>query len=312
MEQRDSQARDDAGEHEKYRQSDQCHMPHILQCAAGIIVARLYVAPAGRHNALFPAPGVLRVLRVSLGNRTLQARWGMVALAMGGALLFAQLGRWQWHRAAEKRAYAAAFAAGSVRVVPLGTQSTSALPRYARVSVNGAYDAEHQFLLDNIIHGGQAGYEVLTPFRLLDGRVLLVNRGWLPLPQGRRDQLPDLAMKSRESDESPPPDTLSGRLDALPVAALASGTVAPGSDATWPKRTSFPAMAQLSASLHQAVEAQQLLLAADQPQGYARDWQPASAGYGPERHLSYAIQWWSLGALSLFLFLFLNVKRQKP
>ena len=252
------------------------------------------------------------MLRVNLGNRSLQAPWGMVALAVGGALLFAQLGRWQWHRAAEKRAYAAAFAAGSLHSAPLGTQSTSALPRYARVSVSGAYEAEHQFLLDNIIHHGQAGYEVLTPFRLLDGRVLLVNRGWVPLPHGRRDQLPDLALRVREADESPPPHALSGRLDALPVAALASGRVAPGSDDTWPKRTSFPTMAQLSASLHCAVEVQQLLLAADQPQGYARDWQPASAGFGPERHLSYAIQWWGLGALSLFLFFFLNIKRQTP
>lgn len=236
----------------------------------------------------------------------------MVVLAVGGALLFTELGRWQWHRAAEKRAYAAAFVAGSERVVPLGRQSTSALPRYAQVSVSGVYDTAHQFLLDNIIHDGQAGYEVLTPFQLSDGRVLLVNRGWLPLPQGRRDQLPDLAMKWRGPDESAPPDTLSGRLDALPVAALASGTVAPGNDASWPKRTSFPTTAQLSASLQHPVEAQQLLLAADQPQGYVREWQPASAGFEPERHLAYAIQWWGLGALSLFLFFLLNVKRHKP
>ncbi|MGB8692438.1 MAG: SURF1 family protein [Steroidobacteraceae bacterium] len=249
---------------------------------------------------------------MNLGNRTLRAPWGMVALAVGGALLFAELGRWQWHRAAEKSAYAAAFAAGSLRVVPLDGQSTSALPRYAQVSVSGVYDAGHQFLLDNIIHDGQAGYEVLTPFRLSDGRLLLVNRGWLPLPQGRRDELPDLTMKSRESEESAPPDTLNGRLDALPVAALASGTVAPGSDANWPKRTSFPTMAQLGASLQHPLEAQQLLLAADQPQGYARHWQPASAGFGPERHLAYAIQWWGLGALSLFLFFLLNVKRHTP
>ncbi len=48
----------------------------------------------------------------------------------------------------------------------------------------------HQFLLDNMTHAGRAGYEVLTPLLLDDGRVLLVNRGWLPLPDGRRDELP--------------------------------------------------------------------------------------------------------------------------
>ena len=259
---------------------------------------------------VFSVAGVLRVLRVSLGAWTLRASWGMAALALAGALLFAQAGRWQWHRAAEKRSYAAAFAAGTQHSEPLGARPANALPRYARVSALGSYDFAHQFLLDNIINGGKAGYEVLTPFRLEDGRTLLVNRGWVPLPQGRRDTLPDLA-PAAAIGSAPMAETaeVNGRLDALPVAGLASGTVAPSGDGGWPKRTSFPTTAQLGTALGQPVEARQLLLAADQPQGYLRNWQPASAGFGPERHVSYAIQWWGLGTLSLFLFFFLNVKR---
>jgi surfeit locus 1 family protein len=249
------------------------------------------------------------VLRVSLGAWTLRASWGMAVLALTGALLFAQAGRWQWHRAAEKRNFAAAFAAGTRHTAPLGAHPTSALPRYARVSARGSYDFSHQFLLDNIINAGKAGYEVLTPFRLEGGRTLLVNRGWVPLPQGRRDALPDVA-PAAGSVAAADGAEINGRLDALPVAGLASGSVPPSGDGNWPKRTSFPALAQLGAALGKAVEAQQLLLAADQPQGYLRNWQPASAGFGPERHMSYAIQWWGLGALSLFLFFFLNVKRQ--
>jgi surfeit locus 1 family protein len=246
------------------------------------------------------------LLHVTLGNRTLRASWGMTLLALAGAALFLQLGRWQWHRAAEKRALATAFASGSLHSEPLGARSTSAMPRYARVSVRGTYDSAHQFLLDNIIHDGQAGYEALTPLKLADGRILLVNRGWLPLPQGRRDTLPDLTLAAGETIE------VSGRLDALPVAALASGTVPPTSEGSWPKRSSFPSSAQLGAALQASVEAQQLLLDADQPAGYLRDWQPASAGFGPERHQAYAIQWWGLGALCLFLYFFLNVKRKAP
>ena len=244
------------------------------------------------------------MLRLTLGNRTLHASWGMALLALAGALLFAQLGRWQWHRAAEKRALAAAFASGSLESTPLGSRSASSLPRYARVSVRGSYDGAHQFLLDNITHRGQAGYQALTPLKLEDGRILLVNRGWLPLPQGRRDTLPDLTLAAGNSVD------VSGRLDALPVAGLAAGNVPPESDERWPKRCSFPTSAQLGVALQTSVEAQQLLLAADQPQGYLRDWQSASAGFGPERHLAYAIQWWSLTGLSLFLFFFLNVKRK--
>jgi surfeit locus 1 family protein len=208
------------------------------------------------------------------------------------------------------RAIAAAFTAGNGPAAPLGAASTAALPRYARVTVPGVYDAGHQFLLDNMIHHGTAGYEVLTPLRLADGRLLLVNRGWLPLPQGRRDRMPDVALARAPAADAAV--TVEGRLDTLPVAGLASGVVPPGADAHWPKRTSFPTSRQLGAALNSRIEPQQLLLAADQPQGYARDWQPASAGFGPERHLSYAIQWWGLGALSLFLFFFLNTKRRTP
>ena len=60
----------------------------------------------------------------------------------------------------------------------------------------------------------------------------------------------------------------------------------------------------------QKVEPRQLLLDASEPQGFARDWRSASAGFGPERHLSYAVQWWGLGALTLFLYLFMNLERR--
>jgi surfeit locus 1 family protein len=243
------------------------------------------------------------VLRVEFGDCRLVASWWMTILTLIGVLLFAQLGRWQWHRAAEKRAMAAAFVAGAADFSSdLGTRSTAQLPRYTQVRVHGRYETAHQFLLDNMSHAGQAGYQVLTPFRVDDGRLLLVNRGWVPLPGGRRDVLPDIAMSVLGEVN------IGGRVDELPVAGLAFGRAPPGADASWPKRTSFPTMTQLSAALAQTVEPRQLLLAAGEPQGYLRDWQDASAGFPPERHVSYAVQWWGLGALSLFLYLFMNLE----
>jgi len=250
------------------------------------------------------------VLRIRLWSLTLRASWWMAALTLFGVVLFAQLGRWQWHRAELKRANAAAFVAGTAEVTPLGSRATTALARYAQVRVSGRYNGEHQFLLDNITHGGAPGYAVLTPLRLADGRTLLVDRGWVPLPQGRRDRLPDVALKLGAAAVE-----ITGRLDALPVAGLASGTVPPDTGPNWPKRTSFPTYQQLGLALGSAkalgLEQRQLLLSADAPDGYVRDWQPVSSGFGPERHISYAVQWWGLGALSLFLFLFLNVERRR-
>src|SRR5258708_4923618 len=122
-----------------------------------------------------------RVLRLEFGSRRLVASGWMTVLALAGVLLFVQLGRWQWHRAAEKTALAAAFAAGtSAPALALGTRSTASLPRFAQVIVTGRYDPAHQFLLDNMSEGGQVGYQVLTPLRLEGGRWLLVNRGRVP------------------------------------------------------------------------------------------------------------------------------------
>lgn len=259
------------------------------------------------------------MLQVELGNHRLRAGAWMSVLACTGIAAFALLGRWQWHRAAEKRALEAAFAAGALQPpAELGARSTAALPRYAAVRVHGDYDWRRQFLLDNMGHGGASGYEVLTPLLIEDGRVLLVNRGWLPLPQGRRDRLPDIAPRPEPATppgagpQRPGSIGISGRIDLLPAAAIAMGHAAPDAGPAWPKRTSFPSAAELAAALGRPVEPRQLLLAADEPQGYLRDWQPAGNGFAPARHLAYALQWWAFAALTLFLYLFLNIERRQP
>ncbi len=243
------------------------------------------------------------MLRVEFGDCRLVASWWMTLLTVVGVLLFAQLGRWQWHRAEEKRELAAAFAAGGADFSTyLGRRSTAELPRYTELRVRGRYEADHQFLLDNMTHAGKVGYQVLTPFRLDDGRLLLVNRGWVPLPNERREVLPDVSVSDTGMTN------IGGRTDTLPVAGLASGRAPPGNGPAWPKRTSFPSMAQLGRALGQDLEARQLLLGPGESQGYLRDWQDASLGLPPERHVSYAVQWWGLGALILFLYLFMNME----
>jgi surfeit locus 1 family protein len=253
--------------------------------------------PAANFRLECPA-----LLKVEFGDCRLVASWWMTALTLIGVVLFALLGRWQWHRAEEKRAVNAQFAAGAADFSSeLGHRPTAELPNYTQVRVHGRYEAAHQFLLDNMTQAGRAGYQVLTPFRLDDGRLLLVNRGWVPLPGERRDVLPGLDVTDTSEVN------IGGRIDTLPVAGLALGQAAPSSDPIWPKRTSYPSMTQLSAALGQSLESRQLLLAPGEPQGYLRDWQ-AATGFPPERHVSYAVQWWGLGALSLFLYLFMNME----
>jgi surfeit locus 1 family protein len=227
-------------------------------------------------------------------------------------VVFVLLGRWQWGRAEAKEALARDFAAGAAAGMaapqPLAERGTAALPRYAQVAVQGEWDAARQFLLDNRTRDGRAGYEVLTPLRLADGRWLLVNRGWLPFG-GRRDELPEVASGLPGGTV-----TLRGRLDELPTAGLASGRAAPPLEGPWPRVTSFPQPAELAAALAvgegtgraAALEPRVLLLDAAEPAGYRRDWRPFAKG--PEQNVSYAVQWWSFGVLLLVLFVKMNLK----
>jgi surfeit locus 1 family protein len=232
------------------------------------------------------------------------ASFGMTALTLLAVIAFVDLGRWQWHRAQQKSALASAFRNGEAALATLAGRSTAALPRYAQVRARGRYDGQQQFLLDNMPHDGQAGYEVLTPLLLDDGRTLMVNRGWLPLTASRRE-LPAIAVDSSTTV------TPAGKLDALPVAGIALGHVPPLPGPQWPKLTSFPAMADLSAALGRPLEAQQLLLNSGEPFGYLRDWRP-NTSFGPERHIAYAFQWWAFGVLALGLYAALNWRKAAP
>jgi surfeit locus 1 family protein len=225
----------------------------------------------------------------------------MTLATLAAVVLFVRLGLWQWHRAQEKLLLQQQFAAGGQAVIALSSGSTDSLPRYAQVRVNGSYDAAHQFLLDNMSHDGRAGYEILTPLRLSDGHTLMVNRGWVPMT-GPRTSLPDVRFDANLLL------TVAGRLDNLPVVGISLGHVPPTSGSSWPKLTSFPTMADLSAALGVPLEARQLLLNPGDPFGFVRVWQ-FNSGFGPERHLSYAVQWWAFATLALVLYGYLNWHR---
>jgi surfeit locus 1 family protein len=233
----------------------------------------------------------------------------MTVLTLVLLALFVSLGRWQWERADFKSAQQLEFAAGVRRQQALGNRSTQDFARYARLSVSGEWDVARQFLLDNRTRDGRAGYEVLTPLRLEDGRWLLVNRGWVPF-RGYRDALPDVAAALTGADGRV---DIRGVLDELPTAGLAAGRAPPAVQGGWPRVTAFPRAAELRAALARPgepapqLEARVLLLDEAEPNGYIRGWKPFARG--PEQNWSYAIQWWGFAVLLLVLYVALNLKK---
>ena len=241
-------------------------------------------------------------MALRLGDRTFAPRgW---ALLLAGALVAGCVtaGYWQIGRGREKQALVEAFALGGSTVVVPGPGPLDGQPRYQRVELSGRLDPSRQILLDNMPSGtGRPGFRVLTPLRRDAGsRLLLVDRGWVPLGP-TREALPDVAV----SDE---PRVVRGRLDRLPEPALRAGPAATPGATAWPRVLNFPTHADVEQALGESVEPRILLLDPDLRDGYERQWRPALR-FGPERHLGYAIQWFALALALVVAFVALSLRR---
>jgi len=230
--------------------------------------------------------------------------WAVLLTAVALAA-FVSLGTWQLGRAREKRGLIAEFAAGGRDTVEASGLDLGGLPRYQRVRLRGAYDPSRQVLLDNMPSAaGRPGYRVLTPLRRADGRGwVMVDRGWVPLGASR-EALPDVEVDAGERE-------LSGVLDVLPEPGLRLGPAAAPGATGWPRLLLFPTEADLESALGLELETRIVLLDADLPDGYERSWRPAT-GFGPERHLGYALQWFAFAAVTVVIFIALNLRRPEP
>ena len=106
--------------------------------------------------------------------------WKVTLLCLLTFPVLMALGFWQLDRAEQKRAREAALDA--VRTQPPATlpgTDLAAIEEQRRLLLQGHYLTGRNWLLDNRQRDGQVGYEVITPFELSDGRILLVNRGWV-------------------------------------------------------------------------------------------------------------------------------------
>ncbi len=226
----------------------------------------------------------------------------IVAYAFFMVLLLA-LGNWQLGRAEGKRRYLSMQAQALVAetIILNGIiQENTATPRYKKAQAIGHYDAQHQFLIDNQVNGGKAGYFVLTPF-LLKGqaKAVLVNRGWIPLT-GDRAMLPTVAASGEET-------TLSGRVNAFPsVGVKLTGADIPTEG--WPSVVQVVDPQILAKKLGYPLLNFQLELDKNLPGGFKRDWL-TMAIMQPEQHIAYAIQWFALAFTLTVLFIWYGFKK---
>lgn len=198
------------------------------------------------------------------------------ALAAAGCAAGIALGNWQAGRAAEKRAAASAE---------------------QRLALRGEFLERYTVLIDNKVFRGRVGYHVVQPLKLADGRHVLVNRGWVAAP-AHRQQLPQL--------RTPPGvHEIEGRvLGHFPRAYDPSGARPEGRVWQNVEVTTFAAWSGLR------LEPYVLEQHSPFPDGLARNWPAPDTG--AEKHDSYALQWYTLAALSVVLFVVLSLRRERP
>src|SRR6266480_4357353 len=95
--------------------------------------------------------------------------------------IFVTAGNWQRARMEAKaslRAQLDAATASAPSPLPQHAADWSAW-RFRPITVTGTFDANHQILIDNKVRGGNVGFDVVTPLRLDDGRIVLVDRGFV-------------------------------------------------------------------------------------------------------------------------------------
>lgn len=114
------------------------------------------------------------------GRRFRFRPWLTLAVLLSLALLLS-LGTWQVQRLRWKQALIATAEtqlAQAPAELPPGTDLAGA--DYRRFTVRGRYLHEAALAFGLRASGNEPGAHLITPFRLTDGRTILVDRGWLP------------------------------------------------------------------------------------------------------------------------------------
>ncbi len=210
----------------------------------------------------------------------------LAALAILVALGCARLGMWQLDRHGHRQAYNAQVGGQrDASAIELASARADSVERYRRASAQGVFDFANELVLANRTRNGSPGVHLITPLVLGDGRVVLVNRGWVYSPDATRvDQV-----RWREADTV----SVSGYVEEMNGAPAAQpAQLVPG---VWqrldPERLNDALPYRVGTTYLVATE-----VTPTEGETPARLGLPAME-QGP--HLSYAFQWFAFGAIAL-------------
>lgn len=228
----------------------------------------------------------------------LSLEWRTTAFCIVLLPAFLALGWWQLQRAEEKTAIGAQWELRQQEPPRPLLQIDYTEPHawaYLPVELTGEFVQDRYFLVDNRIHAGKFGYEVLA-IMLLAGsdRAVLVNRGWIA-GDASRQSLPQLDNISGQQ-------TVVGHVYVPLGKPYLLGESLP--EAGWPKRVQAVEMQKLQTALSTVLPATlfpyTVRIDPDSSAALTADWQLINTS--PAKHTAYAVQWFSMAAALLILF----------
>ncbi|WP_047520027.1 SURF1 family cytochrome oxidase biogenesis protein [Microbacterium sp. ZOR0019] len=222
-------------------------------------------------------------------------RWTVyVLIAIGFAIACVFLSNWQFERnetrAAQIELVEQNYDAAPVPLSAVIGEDGALDPddEWRPVTLQGEYLADQELLVRNRPHGGTSAFEVLVPFRDADGRIFIVDRGWVPPGEGAE---PD-------SVPSPPDGDVEVTVRLRPGEQLpASGRGAPEGQVP---TINLPSIAEQVDG--EVITGAYGRVISEDPAGSGSLGGFDSPTDDPGPHLSYAIQW-ILFALMGFIFI---------
>ena len=208
-----------------------------------------------------------------------------------------KLGFWQSDRALQKEQRIETIAqlsqtqALSLEQVLSETNEINDLP----ITMNGKFDNDILFLLDNQTNKGQLGYRVYQVFNSGEHDVL-VNLGWI-LGSISRQEMPNVQTITGKYQ-------LSGHVRKIEKGIMLMEQVLVKKE--WPLRVQQIEIDKFSTLISRQLLPFVVYLDKTESVGYEKNWQPIVMP--PEKHRAYAFQWFSLALAWILLMILASIK----
>ena len=244
----------------------------------------------------------LRLFTIRLGSYTFSPKLIPTVVTLLLLTLLYSLGQWQLSRAQAKDSLKQQIESRRLNrpieldLLPENKDDKQFVP----VTITGHFNVSKSFLLDNKVMNMNAGFNVVTPFELENGRWVLVNRGWIPRTKYRAD-LPEFETPTEVQ-------TLTGFV-RTPYDKVFMLQEQQYDVRQWPVIIQSVNIAELEKVVGVKFATYVVKLDEESAAGFNRHW-PALK-LDSNKHIGYAVQWFALFIALLSIYIIVNTKRTK-